>query len=160
MINIIVATDTIGGIGYKDGLPWEHNKEDMKWFRSKTINSICIQGRKTYDSLPTKYKPLPDRFNIVLSKTDRSSSTVNYVTNMQNAITLAKLQDYRNINIIGGASVYEEGMLYADRIFLTKFRESYRCDTFMPEIDRTKYALFSITNIGHAMLHEYRRYKI
>ena len=65
MINLILATDKNGGIGYKNRLPWPSLKKDMEKFKSLTSNNICIMGSNTWNSLPKK--PLPNRINVVLS---------------------------------------------------------------------------------------------
>ena len=64
-IHLIWAQDQNGGIGQNGKLPW-HISEDLKNFKSLTINSTIIMGRKTWDSLPIK--PLPNRKNIILSR--------------------------------------------------------------------------------------------
>ena len=81
--NLIVATDLNGGIGKNNQIPW-HYKEDMQYFKSVTtdtssINKInaVIMGRNTWDSLPEKYKPLPNRINVILSRQFKNSNTEN-----------------------------------------------------------------------------------
>lgn len=67
MFSLIVTLDEFGGIATEDGsLPWK-NKYDMVNFKNKTTNNVVIMGRKTWDSLPSKFKPLPNRINIVIS---------------------------------------------------------------------------------------------
>ena len=70
-IHLIWAQDKNGGIGKDGKLPW-HISEDLKNFKSLTLHSTIIMGRKTWESLPIK--PLPDRNNIVLSKTKKIGS--------------------------------------------------------------------------------------
>ena len=69
-IHLIWAQDENGGIGQNGKLPW-HISEDLKNFKSLTLNSTIIMGRKTWDSLPIK--PLPNRKNIILSRNLTSS---------------------------------------------------------------------------------------
>ena len=69
--NIIAAVDDNGGIGKDGKLPWGRLKDDINWFRKVTVgngNNAVIMGRKTWDSLPKQFRPLPERYNIVLSR--------------------------------------------------------------------------------------------
>ena len=110
-IHIIWAQDENGGIGKNGQLPW-HISEDLKNFKKITSNSTIIMGRKTWDSLPIK--PLPNRENIVLSK----SSHINVQTYKSYKECLHELH-IKNINkifIIGGRSIYK--LFYNDAKFL------------------------------------------
>jgi dihydrofolate reductase len=66
-ISIIVAASTNNVIGKENGLPWRL-PTDMKFFRDKTIGHTVIMGRKSWDSIPAKYRPLPNRINVVMSR--------------------------------------------------------------------------------------------
>ena len=110
-IHLIWAQDENGGIGKNGQLPW-HISEDLKNFKKITSNSTIIMGRKTWDSLPIK--PLPNRENIVLSK----SSHLNVQTYKSYKECLHELH-IKNINkifIIGGRSIYK--LFYNDAKFL------------------------------------------
>jgi dihydrofolate reductase len=67
MINIIVATSTNLVIGKDNDLPW-HLPTDMKYFKDTTKGHIVVMGRKCWESIPEKYRPLPNRTNIVMSR--------------------------------------------------------------------------------------------
>ena len=64
----IVAVDSNLGIGKDNKIPWK-NKEDMNLFKTLTIGKTVVMGRNTWDSLPDRFRPLPNRFNVILSKT-------------------------------------------------------------------------------------------
>lgn len=67
MFSLIVCSDNIGTIGIKnEGIPW-HNSTDLKNFKEKTAGNIVIMGRKTWDSLPSQFRPLPNRINVIIS---------------------------------------------------------------------------------------------
>src|SRR5437016_5256259 len=68
--NLIVAYDLNYGIGHSGRIPWSL-PGDLKRFRELTLHKCVIMGRKTWDSLPSKYRPLPDRINIVMSRQDQ-----------------------------------------------------------------------------------------
>ena len=71
-LHLVVAATESGGIGVGGGLPW-HLKQDMKFFRQltstpSTMPATVLMGRKTWESIPAKFRPLPDRLNVVLSR--------------------------------------------------------------------------------------------
>lgn len=122
MIGIIAAVSINGVIGVDNKLPF-HYTEDMKHFKKMTNDSVVIMGRKTFESLG---KPLPNRENIVITSQDLKNTSVKCHGSVAQAMREEnlKLRD-RCVNIwfIGGASIYEEGMLYADEIYLTLIPE-------------------------------------
>jgi len=103
---IIVAYDSNKVIGDGHKLLW-HIPEDIKTFKETTINHPCIMGRLTWESLPIKYRPLPNRLNIVISKTPTRlvDKNVKFFTNVEESINFAKSLD-REVYIIGGGSIY------------------------------------------------------
>ena len=101
-IHLIWAQDENGGIGKNGKLPW-HISEDLQNFKKITSDSTIIMGRKTWDSLP--FKPLPNRRNIVLSKTNqKNAETYNSIENCLEVIENDKLN---KVFIIGGRSIYK-----------------------------------------------------
>jgi len=118
MIGIIVAISKNGIIGItnksgKPTLPF-HYPEDLKHFKSMTTNSTVIMGRMTYHSIG---KPLPDRDNIIISSSLREVEGATVCGSIRQAII--KSSKEKNIWFIGGASIYEEGLQYADTIVAT-----------------------------------------
>ena len=113
-IHLIWAQDKNGGIGKDGQLPW-HISEDLKNFKSLTLNSTIIMGRKTWDSLPIK--PLPKRKNIILSRTKESSRTI-YKT-FEECMNKIKKQNLDKIFVIGGRSIYQLFFNYADYLHIT-----------------------------------------
>lgn len=134
-VNLIVAIDSnCFGIGKNGTIPWI-NKADMKWFKRVTVgdgNNAVVMGRTTYESIG---KPLPNRFNIVLSNTV-SELPGCFVTNtLENAIQIAKENKVDSLFIIGGGKVYKEALekelvdiLYIDKINTSNTESDY--DTF------------------------------
>lgn len=120
MIGIIAAVTVNGVIGVNDKLPFDY-PEDMKHFRKTTTDSVVIMGRKTFESIG---RPLPKRRNIVISKVANGLGMLNttgieVAPSIKVALEMCATET-RNIWFIGGASIYEEGMLYADEIVLTQ----------------------------------------
>ena len=116
-IHLIWAQDKNGGIGQDGQLPW-HISEDLKNFKSLTLNSTIIMGRKTWDSLPIK--PLPKRKNIILSRTKEPTETT--YKSFEECIEKIKNQNLEKIFIIGGRSVYQLFFKYAKYLHITNIQ--------------------------------------
>ena len=110
-IHLIWAQDENGGIGKNGQLPW-HISEDLKNFKKITSNSTIIMGRKTWDSLPIK--PLPNRENIVLSKS--SHHNIQTYKSYEECLNELQIKNVKKIFIIGGRSIYK--LFYNDAKFL------------------------------------------
>lgn len=143
MISIIAAIGKNRELGKDNKLLW-HISEDFKRFKDLTSGHIVIMGRKTYESLPEKSRPLPNRINIVITR-NPNFTTINQlivVKSIEEAIENAKskIQNTNNeIFIIGGASIYEQGIKYADRLYLTLVDKEYpNADTFFPDYSQFK----------------------
>lgn len=118
MIGMIAAVSKNSVIGVDGHLPFDY-PEDMKHFRKTTANSTIIMGRKTWESIG---RVLPKRRNMVISRTPVEMEGVETFDSLAHAIMIARLNSSpfgASIWLIGGASIYEEGMQYADEIHLT-----------------------------------------
>ena len=135
MISIIVAVAENGVIGDKNSLLW-HIKEDMRFFRQKTPSHPVIMGRKTYDSLG---KPLPNRTNVVISRTINHIEGCTVVHSLEEAVALFPAEE--EIFIIGGAQIYAQALAIADRMYITHIEHSYEGDTSFPEWNRAEWRL-------------------
>ena len=114
-IHLIWAQDSNGGIGKDGKLPW-HISEDLQNFKKITNNSTIIMGRKTWDSLP--FKPLPNRRNIVLSKTKQNK--VETYKSYEDCMGKIKKDNVKKIFIIGGRSIYKLFFNSANFLHITK----------------------------------------
>lgn len=122
-------------IGRNNDLPW-HLPDDMKYFQTKTKGHIVVMGRKNYDSLPPKFKPLPNRTNIVLTRnTAFEADDCLIFDKMDDAINYAKNANESELFIIGGGEIYKESIDFADRVYLTEINTTLDGDTHFPEID-------------------------
>lgn len=143
-INIIVAHDLERNIGKDGGLPWQHDKDDMKFFTRNTTagyNPAVIMGRKTWESLPERHRPLKDRMNIVISSTmdDSKEDGCSVVKTARDGVTLARLMNVDNLWVIGGSRVYEEfllsGTFIVERLYTTIMNQRCEgCDVKFPAI--------------------------
>jgi dihydrofolate reductase len=141
MINIIVAIAKNNVIGKNNTLPW-HYKEDLQYFKQKTMGKSVLMGSKTFQSIIHSIgKPLPGRKNIVVSKSGFSYPNIDIVDDM--IPYLKTFPKEEELFIIGGASIYKQAIPYADRFFITYINREYEGDTFFPKTDLTKYKIIS-----------------
>ena len=122
----IWAQATNGAIGYNGDIPW-HVPEDMAFFKRATLGHGVIMGRTTWESIPTRFRPLPGRENLVL--------TNNPAWNADGAHVIHNLDDINQLPtnqlywIMGGASIYRQTIDLVDAIVITDI------DTDVPDAD-------------------------
>ena len=146
-IKLIVATSENNVIGIKNDLPW-HLPDDMSYFKEKTQESVVIMGRKNYLSIPDKYRPLPGRINIILTRKENFHANKCIITNsLENAIELAIKKKRKNIFIIGGGLVYKYALEnnLVDIIYLTRVHAEIKGDTFFPKLNMDEWKIIKET---------------
>jgi dihydrofolate reductase len=119
MINIIVAMSNNSVIGKNNTLPW-HLPTDLKYFKDTTNGHTVVMGRKCWESIPDKYRPLSNRKNIVLSRNKDYVAKGATVINDLEQILSSNETNHEQIFIIGGAELYKEAFKYANKLFLTQ----------------------------------------
>lgn len=130
---IVVAVAERGVIGNAGGLPWRI-PEDLKHFKSVTMNHAMIMGRKTHESIG---KALPGRRNIVVSRQLRLEIPgCEVAETFEHALMMARTND-EEPRVIGGASIYALALPIATKIFLTEIHRDVPGDTFFPTFDRS-----------------------
>lgn len=145
-ISLIAAIDLNNGLGYQNKLLCSL-KNDMKYFKEKTMNHIVVMGRSTYDSIG---KPLKNRINIVLSR------DINYDPHPQvfvyNSVNNL-LHDYQNADeneevfVIGGSQIYHQLIAFCDTIYLTIINHKFEeVDSHFPKLDDTWRCVSNIEN--------------
>ncbi|MES2191357.1 MAG: dihydrofolate reductase [Pseudomonadota bacterium] len=129
-VNMIYARAANGVIGKNDTLPW-HLPEDMAHFRQITMGWPVIMGRKTWDSLPPKFRPLPGRTNIVITRqADWQAEGARVAGSVEDAISLAG--NVEQVWVIGGAQIYALAEPLADRIEVTEIAQDFEGDAYAP----------------------------
>ena len=140
IISLIVAASEENVIGKDNDLIW-HLPADMKYFKEKTLGHHVLMGRKNYESIPAKYRPLPNRINLVVSRKEigRENGT-HFFTSIEDAIEFAKLGGETELFIIGGGEIYRQTMDLANIIYITKVHHQFVGDTHFPEISLNDWA--------------------
>lgn len=134
MISLIAAISENNCIGKDNLLPW-HIPEDLAHFKKITTGKIVLMGRKTWESIPEKFRPLPNRKNIVITtQTDFAApENVEIYHSINDAI--AKHTD-EDMFIIGGATIYTQTINLADTLYITHVSQVVDGDAFFPDIDK------------------------
>ncbi len=130
MITLIAAVGENNAIGKNNQLLW-HLPNDFKRFKQITTNHFIIMGRKTFESFP---KPLPNRTHIVISRQKNyAPNGCIVVSNLERAIEICPKN--QEVFIIGGGEIYNQSIIIADKLDITKVHHSFDGDVFFPEID-------------------------
>lgn len=135
-IGLIWAQTTDGVIGADGGMPW-HLPEDLRHFKHVTRGQAVIMGRKTWESFPDRFRPLPDRANIVISRSpDYEAPGATVVGSLDEALAeAARQRPYEIAWVIGGERVFREALPLADELEVTEIDLDVPGDTFAPELD-------------------------
>lgn len=152
---IVVAQCQSGGIGLSNTIPW-HLPGDLKFFKKVTseccagrVNAV-VMGRKTYESLPPSFRPLPNRLNVILSRDQEVRARLQLPQSVLVASSLDQVsailpENVEKVFVIGGAAVYKEALLsrLCSRVYLTQLETDFACDTFFPTVPAALYKLTS-----------------
>ena len=130
-----------GAIGYEGGMPW-HLPEDLKHFKELTVSHPVIMGRRTWESLDPKYRPLPNRDNIVVSHDhDYRAVGATVVDSVEDALDLARQEaipddglDRSEIWVIGGAQLFREVLPEANKAYVTEINAAVDADAYAPDL--------------------------
>ncbi|RZF32473.1 hypothetical protein LSTR_LSTR011327 [Laodelphax striatellus] len=144
-VKAIVAMCSGRGIGKSGNLPWRLRKELSHFAKLTTTveqegkKNAVIMGHNTWKSIPEKFRPLPKRINVVLSRSVKDlGDNVIVCASLQEALGVLGetplKNDVESVWVIGGSSVYAEAMSMCDAIYLTEVLKEYECDTFLPEL--------------------------
>lgn len=132
---MIAAMTTNRVIGINNDLPW-HLPDDMAFFMESTKHHSVLMGRKNYESIPAKYRPLPHRTNLVVTRqNDYSAEGCHLFQNIEAALAFAKNAGEELVFIIGGGQIYEQAIDLAEVIYLTEI-DTYidGGEVFFPEL--------------------------
>ena len=134
-VSIVAAVARGGVIGRGGTIPWRV-PEDMKRFRELTVGHPVVMGRLTWDSLPTRFRPLPGRRNVVVTRDPAwQGDGAERAASLEEALRL--LAGLPHVFVIGGAQLYAAALPLADELLLTEIDIEVEGDTFFPELDLT-----------------------
>jgi len=138
-ISIIAAVTQNRAIGKGNKLLW-HIGEDLKRFKKITFGHPVIMGRKTFESIG---KPLPYRTNVVVTHHEYFKvSDVIVAHSLEEAVKAAASIESGEIFIIGGGQIFEQGIKYADKLYLTVVEGEYEADAFFPDYSEFKNVVY------------------
>jgi len=155
-IAIIVAMDRKRGIGKNNDLMW-HLPADMQFFKETTQGHIVVMGRKNFDSIPKKYRPLPHRENVILTRnTSFNAEGCVVVHSIMECLTTYATENSRTLFIIGGGEIYKLALEsdIVDEMYITYIDKSYDADTFFPEFDPSDWSAETIYTRAKDTAHE------
>jgi dihydrofolate reductase len=134
----LLAAVAHGGVIGRDGtVPW-HLPEDMARFRELTTGHTVVMGRRTWESLPDRFRPLPGRRNIVVTRNSAwSEPGAQRAGSVEDALGLT--HGGERVFVIGGAEIYAAALPHADELLLTEVDLDMAGDTFFPEWDRASF---------------------
>lgn len=129
---LIAAVARNGAIGLGNGLIF-NERADQAHFRAATLGCPVLMGRKTWDSLPPRFRPLPGRRNVVLSRNPALQAPgAEVVSSLDAALQALGADAPARIFVIGGAQLYEQALPLADELLLTEVDADLDGDTFFP----------------------------
>ena len=137
MIVLVAAVARNGVVGRAGALPW-HLPEDLAHFRAVTKGLPVLMGRKTWDSLPARFRPLPGRRNIVVTRQPGwRAAGAESAPSLDAALALAA--DAPRVCVIGGAELYAAALPRADELLLTEVAQDFDGDAHFPPFDRSAF---------------------
>jgi dihydrofolate reductase len=136
IISIIVAISKNQVIGKNNQLIW-HLPKDMKFFMDTTMDTVVIMGRKNYESIPKKYRPLKNRKNVIITRNKSYKAEGCVVVNsIDESLKVLNNIENKEVFVIGGGEIYkkflEKGLI--DRMYITHIDEYFDGDTFFSRI--------------------------
>lgn len=133
--------DSERGIGKNNDLMW-HLPKDMKFFKDTTQGQIVVMGRKNYDSIPEKYRPLPNRLNVILTRNkDFEAPDCLVFHSLEDCLSYFKEETERTVFIIGGGEIYQMALAsnVIDEMFITHVHHHYDAETFFTAFDESSW---------------------
>jgi len=130
-ISLIVVADENNGIGINNNLLC-HLPADLKYFKRISTGHHILMGRKTFDAVG---KALPNRTNIIISKSGFKADNTFSFDNIKSGIEFANQNGEEELFIVGGDSIYAQSIELADKIYLTRIHYKFEADSYFPKLD-------------------------
>jgi len=133
-VTLVAAIARGGVIGTGDSIPW-HIPEDLAFFRDLTMGHPVVMGRRTWDSLPDRFRPLPGRRNVVVTRNPAwEADGAERAASLDHALRL--VEGAAEVFVIGGAEIFAAALPVADRLVLTEIELAVSGDVLFPRWDR------------------------
>jgi dihydrofolate reductase len=143
ILSIVVAVSENQVIGKNNDLVW-HMPADMKFFKETTMGHCIVTGRKNYESIPPKFRPLPGRTNIVITRQEDYAAPGAIIKHsLDEALAYARSLGETECFIIGGGEIFRQCIGQVDRIYFTRIHNRFEGDVFFDELDKNKWKLVS-----------------
>jgi dihydrofolate reductase len=134
-VSLVAAVARGGVIGHGNTIPWRL-REDLARFRSLTTGHPVVMGRRTWDSLPERFRPLPGRRNVVVTRNaDWRADGAERAGSLEEALRL--VEPALRVFVIGGGELYAAALPLADELLLTEIDDDFEGDTFFPAWERS-----------------------
>jgi dihydrofolate reductase len=154
-ISLIAALTRNRVIGVNNGLPW-HLPDDMKYFMQTTKGHHVVMGRKNYESIPEKFRPLPNRTNLVVTRQPiLTLPGCTVVHSVDEAVEIALKAGEPELFIIGGSAIYQLGLPMTDRLYLTEIKAELTGDITFPPVNAKEWKETSRIPHGTDARHAY-----
>jgi dihydrofolate reductase len=136
-ISLVAAVAREGVIGRDNAIPWQL-PEDARRFRALTMGHPVVMGRRTWDSLPERFRPLPGRRNVVVTRNAAwRAEGAERAESLEDALRL--LAGAPQVFVIGGAELYAEALPRADELVVTEIDAEVEGDVYFPTWDRAAF---------------------
>lgn len=135
-LKLIYARAANGVIGLNNQMPW-HLPEDLAHFKRTTLGCPVLMGRKTWESIPAKFRPLPGRANLVITRQpDWQAEGAHVVHSLEEGLTLALAHcpEGKDLWVMGGAEIYAQAASIAEEAIVTEIEADYEGDAFAPQL--------------------------
>ncbi|MFY8192847.1 MAG: dihydrofolate reductase [Limnohabitans sp.] len=135
-LKLIYARAANGVIGLNNQMPW-HLPEDLAHFKRTTLGCPVLMGRKTWESIPAKFRPLPGRANLVITRQpDWQAEGAHVVHSLEEGLTLALAHcpEGKDLWVMGGAEIYAQAASIAEEAVVTEIEADYEGDAFAPQL--------------------------
>ncbi len=149
-MNLLAIMTKQRAIGRNNKIPWQ---PDLQNFRKLTVGNVIIMGRKTFESIG---RPLPDRVNIVVSSSLRPKKGIIVCKSIEDALKKAK-SFKKEVFVIGGASIYEQTIDLADKMYISYVKKAYKGDKFFPKFKKSDWKVESRKNFPNFELVVYSK---
>ena len=140
-VSLIVAKAENNAIGKDNDLIWKL-PDDMRFFSDTTKGHYVIMGRLNYDSIPLKYRPLPNRPNVIVTRNSAfKAENCEVVDSVEKGIELARENGETEAFVIGGGQIYKTALEndLLDKLYITIVHHEFEADVYFPEFDESKW---------------------